>query len=215
MKNLSNKTKIIALLAIVFIIAGIVITATVGLNFDLRYQETKRIQLYIEKEFEISDIKQITNEVLADQKVIIQKVEVFEDTVSIITNDITEEQKSNIVNKINEKYETELVAENIEITSIPKTNSIDIIKPYIIPFVTATIIILAYMGVKYKKLGVVNTILKTCLTLVLIQAILLSVIAITRIPVGRLTIPMAIAVYVISLLGITFKFEKDLIKNRK
>ena len=213
MKNLNNKMKVIALLTIILIIAGIIVTATVGLNYDLRYQEAKRIQIYIGKDFKINDIKQITDEVLSNQEVIIQKVEVFEDTVNIVSNDITEEQKANIVNKINEKYQTELVVENIEITSISNTRGRDIIKPYIIPFATATIIVLAYMGVRYYKLGIVKIISKTFLTLVLTQALLLSVIAITRIPVGRLTIPIVLAVYVLSLLGITFKFEKDLNKN--
>ena len=150
---------------------------------------------------------------LSNKDVMIQKVEVYEDTVNIISNDITEEQKANIINKINEKYGTELLVENIEVISIPKTNNIDIIKPYIIPFFTATIVILAYMAVRYKKLGIVNIVLKTFLTLVLSQVLLLSVIAITRIPVGRLTIPMVLVVYVLSLFVITSKFEKDLNKD--
>ena len=57
MKNLNNKTKVIALLAIILIIAGIIVTATIGLNFDLRYKDAKKIQLYIEKDFETSVIK--------------------------------------------------------------------------------------------------------------------------------------------------------------
>ncbi|MEI3394135.1 MAG: hypothetical protein V8R82_00115 [Clostridia bacterium] len=38
----------------------------------------------------------------------IQKVEVFEDSVSITAKDITDEQKQSIIDKVNEKYETEL-----------------------------------------------------------------------------------------------------------
>ena len=37
-------------------------------------------------------------------KTIIQKVEVFEDTVSITAKEISEEQKQNIITKVNEKY---------------------------------------------------------------------------------------------------------------
>ena len=39
-------------------------------------------------------------------------------------------------------------------------------------------------------------------------------IAITRIPIGRLTIPMVILVYLLTLFGITTKFEKDLSKKK-
>lgn len=217
MKNISKKVKKLALFIaiIIIIIVGIIVTLTAGFNFDLRYQEAKRIELYLEKEFEVSDIKQITDEVLPNQAVEIQKVEVYEDTVSILAKDITEEQKSNLIDQINEKYETELSADSIEITTIPYTRGRDIIKPYIVPFIVATAIILVYMIVRYFKLGVIKTLLKTVCLLVIAQATLLSVIAITRIPIGRATIPMVLAVYVLTLLGITTKLEKELSKKKK
>jgi len=82
-QKMTNKTKIIIAIIAVVILAGIIITLTIGLNFDLRYQESKSIQLYLETDFDISDIKQITDEVMPGEKVIIQKVEVYEDTVNI------------------------------------------------------------------------------------------------------------------------------------
>lgn len=210
MKNITKKQKIIFAIIALIIIIGAVITLTIGLNFDLRYQEAKRIELYLEKDYEISDIKQITDETIPDQNVIIQKVEVFEDSVRIIAKEITEEQKQNLVNKINEKYETELDAESTEIVTIPHTRGRDIVKPYIIPFAIATIIILVYMGVRYRKLGTIKTILKTVIVSIIAQVVLLSLIAIIRIPIGRLTIPMVIAVYLLTLIGMTTKFEKEL-----
>ena len=210
MKNISKKTKIIAFLTAALIIAGIIVIFTIGLNFELKYQSAKYTQLYLGKEFEISDIEKITNEVFQDQEVMIQKVEVFEETVGITTKDITDEQKSNLVTKINEKYETELDAANIEVTNIPHTRGRDIIKPYVIPFIVATIIILIYMGIRFYKLGILKTILKTVLFLVITQAVLLSVIAIIRIPIGKLTIPLVLVVYVLTLGIITINFEKHL-----
>lgn len=215
MEEISKKAKIIALLVAIIIIAGVIVTLTIGFNFDLRYQETKKIQLYLEKEFKISDIKEITNEVLTNQNVMIQKVEVYEDSVSIISNDITEEQKTNLINKINEKYGTELSADSTEITTIPHTRGRDIIGPYIVPFLIATAIILVYMAIRYRKLGMVKTILKTAFLLVIAQVVLLSVISITRIPIGRITIPLVLAVYVLSLLGVTNYFEKKLSEKKK
>lgn len=215
MKEISKKTKIIALFVAIIIIAGVIVTLTIGLKFDLRYQETKKIQLYLEKDFEISDIKEITNEVLSNQDVMIQKVEVYEDSVSIISTDITEEQKANLIDKINEKYGTELSADSTEITTIPHTRGRDIIRPYIVPFLIATAVILVYMAIRYRKLGMVKTILKTAFLLVIAQVVLLSVISITRIPIGRVTIPLVLAVYVLSLLGVTNYFEKKLSEKKK
>ena len=214
MKSMSQKNKILALLIAIIIIIGVIVILAVGFQFDLKYQEAKTIQLYLQKDFEISDIKQITDEMLPNQKVVLQKVEVYEDTVSILAKDITEEQKGNIVNKVNEKYGIALETDDIEITTIPHTRGRDIIKPYMIPFIIATAIILVYMAVRYYSLGMIKTIVKTGVTIVLAQAILISVVAITRIPIGKFTIPLVLMVYVLSLLGITACLEKKL-KEKK
>lgn len=214
MKDISKKTKIVIFLVAIIMIAGIIVTLTMGLNFELRYQEAKKIELYLEKDFEISDMKQITDEALQNQPTIIQKVEVYGDAVSILAKEITEEQKTNIINKVNEKYGTQISADSTEITTIPHTRGRDIIKPYVWPFIIATVIILVYMAVRYYKLGAIKTILKTAILLVVAQAVLLSVIAIARIPIGSLTIPMVLAVYVLSLIGITTNFEKKLSEEK-
>ena len=97
-KKMTKKSKIIITIITLIIIAGIIVTLTVGLNFDLSYKDSNRIELYLQKDFNVSDIKQITDEVLQGEEVIIQKVEVYEDTVSIRAKEITDEQKQNLVN---------------------------------------------------------------------------------------------------------------------
>ena len=208
----SKQLKII-LIALV-IIAGIVIIAVEGFNFDLKYQDTQRVELYLKTEFNIADIRQITNEVFGNQKVMIQKVEVFEDSVSITTTSISDEQKNNLITKINEKYGTELTAEDTTIENIGHTRGRDIIKPYIIPFAIAVIVVLVYLGIRYYKLVIVKVIGKSIGIMVLAQVLLFSIIAITRIPIGRLTIPMVMLVYLLTLFGITNMFEKNLSKKK-
>lgn len=188
--------------------------AVKGFNFDLKYQDTQRVELYLKTEFNISDIRQITDEVFGIQKVMIQKVEVFEDSVSITTTSISDEQKSNLITKINEKYGTELTAEDTVVEDIGHTRGRDIIKPYIIPFVIAVIVVLIYLGIRYHKLSIAKVLAKSIGIMALAQILLFSVIAITRIPIGRLTIPMVILVYLLTLFGITNMFEKDLAKKK-
>lgn len=214
MKNMSVKSKILIIIMIIVIVAGIIVIGTKGFNFDLKYEKSQKIELYLEKEFEVNDIKDITNEVMPGKQVIIQKVEVFEDTISIIAKEITDEEKSNLITKINEKYGTELSADSVEIEDIPHTRGRDIIMPYVVPFIIATVIILVYMAVRYHKLGSVKAIAKVIGVNILTQIILMSVIAITRIPFGRLTIPMVLVVYLLTMIGMTTKFEKQL-ENKK
>jgi len=208
----SKQLKIILMLLI--IIAGIVMVSVKGFNFDLKYQDTQRVELYLKTEFNISDIRQITDEVFGNQKVTIQKVEVFEDSVSITTTSISDEQKSNLITKINEKYGTELTAEDTTVEDIGHTRGRDIIKPYIIPFAIAVIVVLIYLGIRYYKLSIAKVIAKSIGIIALAQILLFSVIAITRIPIGRLTIPMVILLYLLTLFGITNMFEKDLSKKK-
>ena len=208
----SKQLKIILMLLV--IIAGIVMIAVKGFNFDLKYQDTQRVELYLKTEFKISDIREITDEVFGNQKVMIQKVEVFEDSVSITTTSISDEQKGNLITKINEKYGTELTAEDTTVEDIGHTRGRDIIKPYILPFAIAVIVVLIYLGIRYHKLSIAKVIAKSIGIMALAQILLFSVMAITRIPIGRLTIPMVILVYLLTLFGITNKFEKDLSKKK-
>ena len=208
----SKQLKIILMLLV--IIAGIVMIAVKGFNFDLKYQDTQRVELYLKTEFNISDIRQITDEVFGNQKVMIQKVEVFEDSVSITTTSISDEQKSNLITKINEKYGTEITAEDTTVENIGHTRGRDIIKPYIVPFAIAAIVVLIYLGIRYYKLSIAKVIAKSIGIMALAQILLFSVMAIARIPIGRLTIPMVILVYLLTLFGITTKFEKDLSKKK-
>ena len=215
-QKMTKKSKVLIAIIAIVIIAGIIVTLTAGLNFDLRYRDSKKIELNLGTDFNISDIRQMTNEVMEGEQVIIQKVEVYEDTVSITAKDITDEQKQGLIDKVNEKYGTTLSADSVTIESIPNTRGRDIIKPYIAPFAIATLIILVYMAVRYYKLGIIKTLLKTVIILVVAQAVLLSVMAITRIPIGIVTIPLVITVYLLTLIGLTSYFEKQLTnKNEK
>ncbi len=211
---MKTKNKVLILVGIIIIIIGIVITVTKGFNFDLRYEAGKRIELNLQKTFESSDIKQIAKEVIG-QDVVIQKVEIYEDAVSILSKDITEDQKNQIVTKINEKYGTEINAENTEIITVSHTHLRDLAQPYIIPFVIATVVILIYIGIRYYKLNIIKTIAKTIGIVIIWQVILYSIMAITRIPIGRLTIPLTLTIYMLSFVYCTTKFEKDLKQQKQ
>ena len=212
MKKKTNK--ILILLMILIIIAGILMIIFKGFNFDLKYQDTKQIEFGLDQQFSISDIKAITDEVLNNEPVLIRKVEVYEDAVNITAREITDEQKANIITKVNEKYGTDLNADEIEIATVAHTKGRDIIMPYVVPFIIATIIILIYMMIKYYKLNSGKVLLKTIGIIILTQVLLFSIMAITRIPIGRLTIPLVLTVYMLTLVWYTTKLENQL-KTKK
>lgn len=213
MKNLKNK--IIIGIAILIFVVGIIVVAVKGFNVDLEYQDTKKIEANIGKSFEKEDIENIVKEVLGKERFIIQKVEIYEDSVSITAKEITDEQRDNIVSKINEKYDTDLKTEDITIITVPRVHLSDLIKKYRTPFIIATVCILGYLMVRYYKLNSLKVLLRTIIVVAILQAELFSIVAITRIPVGKLTVPVVLTVYMLSLVGCTTYFEKKLAEKKK
>ena len=205
-----NSTKILVALIAIIIVVGIIMIFTKGLAFELKYQDCKKVEITIGKEYEEQDIREITDEVFGKQQLMIQGIEVYNDAVSITTTEITEDQKSDLVAKINEKYETELKAEDITIEDISHIRGRDIIKPYLLPFTIVTVIILVYLLIRYYKLNSMEVLTQSIGIMVLAQAVLLGIMAITRFPVGKFTIPAIIFVYMISTYICTAKFETEL-----
>lgn len=205
-----TKTKILIALIAIILIAGTVMIFTKGLAFELKYQDSQKVELNIGKTFEEKDIKSITNDVFGKQPVMIQAIEVYKDAISITTTQITDEQKTELVTKINEKYGTEISADDVTIEDISHIRGRDIIKPYIMPFSIATVIILVYLAIRYNKLNSLKVLLQTAGIIVLSQLVLLGIMAITRMGIGKVTIPAILVVYVLSTYICTRKFDTDL-----
>ena len=207
-----KETKILVVMIAIILVLGTIMIFTKGLAFELKYQDSKKIEVNLGKEFEEKDIKEITTEIFEKQPVNIQAIEVYKDAVSITTTEITEEQKSELVTKLNEKYGTEIKAEDISIEEISHIRGRDIIKPYLIPFTIITIIILAYLVIRYNKLNIFEVLIQSIGIIVLAQLVLLGIMAITRMPIGKFTIPTVLLVYRLSTYICTTKFDEDLEK---
>lgn len=211
-KKLNGSTKFLIALIIIILVAGIIVTCTKGFKFDLNYGEGKKIELNIGKQFDRKDIRAITNDVLGKKNVQIQEIEVYKDAASITAKDITEDQKNEIVSKVNEKYGTELKAEDITIEENSHIRGRKIIKPYVKPFVIVSIIILAYFMIRYYKLNSFKVLVQAFCIMILGQALLFAIMAITRVPLGTVTAPAMILVYIISTYICVAKFDQDLEK---
>lgn len=205
-----KETKILIALIAIILVVGAIMIFTKGLAFELKYQETQKIEVNLGKEFNEADMRVITNEVFGKQNVRIQAIEVYKDAVSITTTKITEEQKTELIAKINEKYTIELKADDIEIETVAHIRGRDILKPYIIPFVVVTIIVLGYLVVRYKDLNIFEVLTQSIGIIVLAQLVLLGIMAITRMPIGDFTISAVLLVYMLSTYICTTKFDCDL-----
>ena len=207
--------KIVLILLICLIFAGTVIVCFKGFNVGLPYKSNINISVYVGKKIEDKDI---TKEVFKGKQAIVQKVELFEDMISITTEEMSEEElnekKTELINKLNEKYEKEIKDEEIEIVHNPKVKLSSLIKRYILPFGISTIAIVIYQMIRFKKLGATKTLLTTIIVLMLIGLTYASLIAITRIPINKFIIPIGMAIYVITIIVLNMKYEKKLEENK-
>ena len=210
-----KSTKILVILIALILIVGAIMIGVKGLAFELKYQNGKQVEIDLGKEFDIKDMQAITNEVFGKQAVLIEQIEVYKDAANIITTDITEEQKADLVTKINEKYGTELSADNITIEEHSKIRGRDLIKPYIAPFAIATAIILVYFMIRYYKLNSLKVIAKAIGIMALAQIILFAIITVTRMPIDVVTMPIVLTLYAISTYVCTTKFDKELEKKKQ
>lgn len=209
--------KIVYAILICIIIAGIVVIATVGLKADIIYSKNVELDVYVRETFERKDIENIVNEVFPNERVIINEIEMFGDMFSVTLADTRTEDELNskveeLVTKVNEKYETELETSDIEIRHNPKAKLSSIILPYAVTIGISMLLILVYVGIRYRKLGVVRTILTYIVSILAVEMIYLSILAIVRYPINRIVIPIGLVllVTVVTILG--FVNEKKLTK---
>ena len=164
-------------------------------------------------QFEINDIKQITSEVFKGQRVIIQKVELYEDMVQITVKEASEGQINELNTKINEKYELENSIDDVEVVQNANVRLRTLIKPYILPISILSIVTILYAMIVYRKQGILYVLYTTAMAIVAPQAILSSLYAVTRIPINRLTSIIAVVVYIASITITMIYFGKK--KNSK
>lgn len=218
--------KLIYAILICIIIAGIVIIATMGLKADILYSKNVELYIYIGKVTEKTDIENIVQEVFPNERTIVQEVELFNDMYAITLPDTRSDDELNakveeLNNKINEKYELENKTEDISITHNPKVRLSSIITPYFWIIIISIVLILIYVAIRYKKLGVIKTILSYIISIGAVEMLYLSIIAITRFPINRIVIPLGLLLFLVVITILGFLNERKLaatvenIENKK
>lgn len=213
MKKILNK-KVIYIIAMIIIIAGIVATCVWKTNFSLLYGEHTRINLYLGKSYDLADIKQIINEVFGNKEASYQKIETFNDSIAVNVKQVSQEQLTVLKDKIKEKYEIEEIDNSVKTSLISHYQLRDMIKPYAIPMAITTLVILAYVGIRYLNVGIFKVIFTLLLRLIVSEAVLVSIIEIARIPVNVFIVPMALVVYILVIILTTREYE-NILKLKK
>ncbi len=202
---MTKAKKIGLLVSIVLIVIGAIIFATMGFNYDLSYGSAKRIRVPMKEEFSLQDYKSIAKEIYGNAEV--ETISVFKEGVSIKVKDTSDEQLDTLVAKVNEKYGYEYKREDIQVTEMPKVEAVSIIKQAIIPIIITLLVVLVYIIVRYKKLGILYTVLNLLVPAIITQLLVLSIYLICRIPVTNVLLPILLTVYAGSIIYSTKQCE--------
>lgn len=206
---MKDTNKILCIIIAIIIIIGAIVCKTKGFNIELTYSNRDKINLSSNSELDSNKIEEIAKEILTDRKVKVQKLERFGNAVEVIAESISDEEKTNLINKINEECNSNISNDDTEITSISNTKIRDILKPYILPAVITFTAVLLYFIIMYHKLGLRTILLKGIFVPIISELVYYSLIAIARIPFGRITNSIAIGIYVVAIGALTVKFQNE------
>lgn len=201
---MSKKSKILCVILVIIFIAAIISTAIRGLNVSMEYAEGTSIVFDLGKQYDKKDIKQIAKEIWPNESIFVQKVEVYDESVLIKVSQVNDEQLDNLATKINEKYGLELKKENFTILYNSNNKIRDIVKPYIIPLIIATALIVVYYSIRFKG---VKEILEFLLSLVAVEGIIYSIYALAMLPINIITMPIVMIAYGLVTIFVTLKNE--------
>lgn len=208
--KLSGSKKILLLGIILLIVAGVVVVLLKGFNVSLFYRQHEELNIVIGKEVNIKDINGICKEVFGNKSFIVRSVELFDDSISIRAESITNEEKSELVNKINEKYSTELVAEDLTVNENPNIRIRDLIRPYVKPVIASSVVIICYLYLRYIKNGALVFLEKSFAIILITEVVIASLVAISRLPVSPIVVNLMVAIAIIELIVLINKKEKSL-----
>ena len=205
-----NNKKIVMLGISLLILAGIIIIALKGLNVSLMFGKHEAVEIKLDSEIDVATISEICNEVFSDKKFVVKGLEVFSDSAQINVESITDEEKNNLIEKINAKFEMTKTVDDLKIYSVSNKRIRDVLKLYVKPMIISFVIVFVYMLIRFRKINPVKIIINSVEKIIFTEALLLSITAITRFPVSDLLINLFMLFAVIELIYYVSKSEKDL-----
>ena len=181
-----------------------------------KYNIVQKIYISIGDDYSVDDIKTIANEVFSKDNTNVEKSKDNEKYVSIEANLITKQDLESLNNKINEKYNltnktSSISASNvIKSEEMPRVRLTDMAKQYLFYTIIATIIVLVYFAIRFRKLGIAKVMLESISTIVFSELLYMAIIAITRASINKIIIIAAFAIYICVL---TYLNKKYIDKN--
>ena len=201
MKYIFNKNKVILIILTVLIVVGVLTMFVAGFEKASEYQAGTRMEVYIPQGYEKQDIIDIANESFNGKQIAFEEVEKLNQVAGIKIKEYSQEELETFKTKISEKYNIEEKELEIYEIVIPTTRIRSAVEPYVLPIVLTTVLSLIY--ILFRNLKSENKwkiILKVVSTLAIVLGVYFSLILIIQLPFADYTMPLALVIYIITLI---------------
>lgn len=202
--------KKIGLLALILlVIAGLVVVILRGFNVSLMSRQHESLDIVLGKTFDVRDVREICDKVFPDKKYVVRVIEVFKDAVEVNVESATDEEKQNLINELNTKYELALTVEDITVRVSSNVRIRDMIIPYIIPVMVSMVLITVYFILRFRKMNALKLLGNFYGFILISLAIFASVVAIARIPFSSIIVYLMAVITIIEIVLVNAYLEKN------
>lgn len=202
-----NINKILVILVAILLVIGMFLIATRGFNYSIEYKGVTELKFMLGQVLDMSEVESIAKEALNNKEMKIQKIDYFNDSINISVVDPTDEEIQALIDKFNSRYGQNNTMESISIIKTADTSLYEIAKHYIVPVIIAVILVAIYMGIRFRKQGILKVTLLPIVMSAVVEALYLSALAILQIPVSIWTMPIALVLLLITLTIYAYRFE--------
>jgi len=201
MKKYFNIKTIFLAIIILIILSGVITLNISGFEKSLEYKSGTRIEVYIPEGYEKDEIINIAKESFKTDEILFSKIEKVNKVAGIKVKEYSKEQLDEYINKISEKYEIDTEKMEYYEIVVPETKISTVVKLYILPVILITVLSLKYILIKnYKLNNKAKISLKVLEILVITLCLYFSIIALFKLPFSIYTMPLAFAIYIVTLL---------------
>ena len=112
---------------------------------------------------------------------------------------------NDLCTKLNDKYSKELKTSNLTVEYVSNVKLRNIVEPYLIPMGLTILLVVSYYAIRFKGAKQMLELLKA---LGIAEILLFCLHALVKIPFNTLTMPAALILYTLILIGYTVKSEQ-------
>ena len=177
------------ILSVIIIGIGLYMGFTGGFIFDIDFIGGTRIQAELNEEFDLNNVSELIEEITS-QKPMVQELSSGNNSVSITTNPITEEQSNKIIEKLKTEYEN---MGEPSIKNVQPSYGKDLINSSILALSLAIVIILVYIFIRFRALGI-SAAITAIIALIHDVLIMVSVYGIFRLPINSIFVAVLLTI---------------------